>query len=830
MLTLMVTILCQGQTLEAGVSKELAEQRKANISDVNYQLTFNIPADKHQKVTGTAVISFTLEKKAEVVLDFQGKFSGTCNINKKKRVAALVQSEHIVLPAKPMKVGVNTVTLDFESTDDALNRNDDYMYTLFVPDHARSCFPCFDQPDMRATYSVKLNTPKDWKTMTSDGSQPIPTYLFSFVAGNFQEKTKQLDGQLAGHTIRALYRETDPDKVAQLDKVFEEAEQSLKWMESYTYIKCPFREYGMVILPGYQFGGMEHPGAIQLTDRRIFLGKNPTQEDELSRTELIAHETAHLWFGDMVSLKWFEDVWTKEVFANFMASKITRRHYTKVDHELNFLKTYQARAIAIDRTEGTHPIAQPLENLNHASLLYDNIIYDKAPVMMRMLEDLMGPKAMQQGLQKYIKKYYFNNASWDDLIATLDAEAPEVGVRQFSEVWVKQKGMPTIHTTYQDGKLIVSQNDPYGRGLCWRQKFQVRLIYDLSESRTITVDMQQPTFSVKLNNKPSFIIPNYDGKGYGRFTLDPEYAQKLPLRLITTRNAQYRYALLLTLFDNYLMSQIPASYFGELYRNMLKEDNTLIISTSIDHMFKIAFDRETDTERKTLEQCITDLLPENKSPECRQHIIRKMANNAISPEVLNQVYNIWNAHKDPLFTEHDYMDMAYRLAIMRPSQWEDILSTQRSRLTSEDLRKEFDYVSRACNPDQSAREALFNSLLKKENRQQEPWALHALQLLNADVREPQSNTYIPTSLNSLENIQQTSDIFFPGNWMKVLLGAHKSNEARQQVEQFVKQHPDYTPNLRNKILEAAWPLMNQRQDPPSLSKPKVITKPKIKKK
>ena len=230
---------------------------------------------------------------------------------------------------------------------------------------------------------------------------------------------------------------------------------------------------------------MEHPGAIQLSDRRIFLDKNATQEELLSRTELIAHETAHLWFGDLVSLKWFEDVWAKEVFANFMASKITRRQYNKVDHELNFIKTYQARAIAIDRTEGTHPIAQELGNLNCASLLYDNIIYDKAPVMMRMLENMMDAPTMQKGLQNYLAEHAYSNASWDDLIDALSQVAPKVGVRQFSDVWVKQKGLPNIHTTYRDGKLIVTQTDPYGRGLCWPQKFDIKLINELGGSRTM---------------------------------------------------------------------------------------------------------------------------------------------------------------------------------------------------------------------------------------------------------------------------------------------------------------------------------------------------------
>ena len=807
------------QALEKGVSKELAEQRKANISHVSYDLTFNIPADLKSKVTGKAVISFILKDKKDVVLDFQGKLNGNVLVGKKKRSVS-TKNEHIIVPMKFLKPGLVTLTMEFTAQDDALNRNADYMYSLFVPDHARSAFPCFDQPDLRAKFSTTLNVPQGWKTMVSDGSNPIPTYLYSFVAGNFEEKTANREGR----PMRALYRETDPAKVQQLDKVFDEAAQSLKWMEGYTGIKCPFKEYGLVILPGYQFGGMEHPGAIQLSDRRIFLGKNPTKEDELSRTELIAHETAHLWFGDMVSLKWFEDVWTKEVFANFMASKITRRQYSKVDHDLNFIKTYQTRAIAIDRTEGTHPIAMQLENLNHASMLYDNIIYDKAPVMMRMLEETMGPTAMQNGLRKYLSSHFFENASWDELITTLDKENPSAGVRQFSEVWVKQKGMPQIHTSYNNGQLVISQTDPYGRGLCWRQKFQILVIFDLGSSRTLNVDMQQPTVAFKLKSKPSFIIPNYDGKGYGRFTVDDEFTKKLPLRLITTRNDLNRYALLLTIHDNYLMGKVNPAHFGELYRLMMKEKNPLIMSTAIDHMFKIAFDM-TPEQRKTLELCMMDLLGENKTKECRQLIIRKLAANMTSPDVINQISNIWESHSETIFDEHDYMEMAYRLAILQPSRWQEILSTQRSRLQSEDLQKEFDFVSLACNPDENERIDLFNNLLKPQNRQQEPWALHTLDLLCSDVYEPGNIDFISASLTSLKYLQETSDIFFPGNWMKRLLAHHKDKAAKQAVERFLQEKPNYPANLKNKVLEAAWTLMKQE---PYVEKaaPVIITNPK----
>lgn len=799
----LMAISAWSQLLDKGVSKELAEQRKAIISNVSYDLTFNIPAEQKAKVTGKAIISFDLKTKDNVILDFQGKINGNVYVGKKKRIVTQ-KNEHIIVPKKNLKPGYITLTIEFTALDDALNRNSDYMYSLFVPDHARSAFPCFDQPDLRAKFATHLNVPEGWKTMVSDGAKAIPTYLYSFVAGNFQEKSAIREGR----PIRALYRETEPAKVNQLEKVFDEAIQSLKWMETYTGITCPFKEYGLVILPGYQFGGMEHPGAIQLSDRRIFLSNNPTKEEELSRTELIAHETAHLWFGDMVSLKWFEDVWTKEVYANFMASKITRRQYSKIDHALNFIRTYQSRAIAIDRTEGTHPIAMELGNLNHASLLYDNIIYDKAPVMMRMLEEMMGETNLQNGLRTYLRENYFKNASWEDLINTLDKQVPTAGVKQFSEVWVKQKGMPHIHTTYKDGQLIVTQTDPYGRGLCWRQKFDIFLIYDLGGTRTIRVDMQKPIMTFKLKGKPNFIIPNYNGHGYGLFTLDKQYTHLLPLRLITTRNDLNRYVLLNTIHDSYLMGTVNPSYFGEIYRMLIKEKNQLIMSTAIDHMFKIAFDMSPG-QRSTLELCMMDLLKENKNKEFRKTLVRKLSTHMTSPDVIKQIENIWLNHDEPIFDAHDYMNMAYRLAIVCPDRWQKILSAERDMLKTEDLRNEFDFVSRACNPDKSKRDDLFRSLLKPQNRKQEPWVLHTLDLLNSDVFEPDNIDYISASLKSLEDIQKTSDIFMPGNWMKTVLAHRKSVLARQAIEKFLSSNQNYPGNLKNKILEAAWILRNQ---------------------
>ena len=811
----MMVLSANAQILSRGVTKELAQHRKANISNVIYDLTFNIPANMNEQVTGSAVIFFDVKKKEDIILDFQGGFDGNCVAivpkNKKKtkfkkiHFQANYQNEHIIIPKDMVVEGNNRIELRFASLDKALNRNQDYLYTIFVPDLARSVFPCFDQPDLRAMFMTKLNTPAGWKTMISDSSGPLPTFLYSFVAGVFNEKT----GVRNGHHMRALYRENDPDKVAQIDSIFNEAGHAIKWMEGYTGIACPFKEYGLAILPNFQLGGQEHPGAIQFSDRLLFLDKIATQEDALRRMELIAHATAHLWFGGLVSLKWFDDLWANEVFTSFAASKITHRHYDQVSFDLNFIKTHQAEAIATDRTEGTHPIAMELTNANHASLLYDNIIFDKTAVVMRMLENMMGPDVLQNGLNKYLMKYQFSNASWDDLVNILAAEAPQLNIRQFGKVWVQEKGMPDIHTSYQGGQLVIKQSDPYNRGIFWPEKFQVRVINDLGKSVTYDVDMQQPVMSIKLPRKPDCILPNTDGRGYGRFTLDDEYVKLLPRRLITTRNDVNRYCLLLTIHDNYLRGKLPPSHFGELFRLMCKEKNPLIMATALEHMFKIVRDVNIE-QRAALELCVMDLLGENKSNECHQYVIRMMTRVASSPEVLQQLETIWKRHNDPLLNENDYNEIAYRLAIMHPKRWQEILNTQRARLTNEDMRKEFDYVSRACNPDPVERTNVFNSLLKPENRIQEPWAIYTLYLLNSDVFEPQSNSYIEPSLKSLEYIQQTSNVYFPEYWMKVLMADHKSKEAALIVENFMKANPNYPENLRNKALEASYILLKQK--------------------
>ncbi len=787
--------------LTEGVSQSLASRRGLEVSDVHYDLQFHIPADASLPVEGEVDITFRWKGKNDLPLDFSGEADNLYAVRVNGySVEVGFRNEHIVVPAQLLEAGENRIGVRFTSTDKALNRHDDYLYTLFVPDNARSAFPCFDQPDLKATYSLSLTLPQDWeaisqapfsigqqaldegyKTLTCRTQWPVPTYLVSFTAGRFFRVEAERDGR----TLELLHRETDSRKVAQLETVFDEAALALRWMEEYTGIPFPYEKYGCVVLPGYQFGGMEHPGAIQFNANTIFLGPQPTPDEELARLNLIAHETAHMWFGDMVTMCWFDDVWTKEVFANLMADKIAREQFPDLNHNLTFIKSHYPAALRTDRTSGTTPIQQPLQNLNQASLLYGNIIYHKAPIMMRKMEEQMGNEAFRDGLRAYLTRYAYANATWDGLIEILDSVAPHAGLPAFSQVWVKEAGLPTIGWERRGDSLVVTQRDPLERGLTWPQSL---------------------TFANP--RAPQVTLPNYDGFGYGRFLFPDETSLQQYLEqqeLLETEES--RFAALMNIYENYLAGNIPADNMAWcVYWPMGQEQNPLILSYAIDCL---AAALPYVSSRQGFEEMLLSMSQQHPQQAVRQKIVRLLGTKARSEKVVEAVYSLWAEQSDVSLSERDYMQMAYHLALVRSEDWQDILGKQRERLHSEDLRREFDYVSRACNPDTLVQQQLFDELLVPENRTSEPWARDLLALLCDESREPMCLRYLRPGLDALPQIQRSSGIFFPGYWLSALLSGQHSQDASQTVQEWISEHADMHAPLLNKVKEQAY-YMGQR--------------------
>ena len=426
--------------LENGIAKELAVFRKNQVSEVSYGLSFTIPEKKESSILSELILKVKLNDVSEpLYLDFNEKKQNLKNlIVNGREIAILHEKEHLIIPKEYLIKGQNIVEIDFVAGDLSLNRNDDFLYTLLVPDRASTLFPCFDQPDIKATYTLSITAPKDWSVLAGaplsqktekgefneyqfEKSDLMSTYLFSFVAGKFKSVSQNIDN----FPMTLLYRENNPEKLEEsMEPIFSLHRQSISFLEKYTQYPFPFKKMDFATIPVFQYGGMEHVGAIQYRESTLFLDNAATNSEKLNRGKLIAHETAHMWFGDLVTMKWFNDVWMKEVFANFMADKIMNPAFPGINHDLQFLTAHYPSAYGEDRTKGTHPIRQNLANLKDAGSLYGSIIYNKAPIMMRQLEATMGVEAFQRGIQKYIHKYANANADWENLVAIFDKETP----------------------------------------------------------------------------------------------------------------------------------------------------------------------------------------------------------------------------------------------------------------------------------------------------------------------------------------------------------------------------------------------------------------------
>ena len=306
-------------------------------------------------------------------------------------------------------------------------------------------------------------------------------------------------------------------------------------------------------------------------------------------------------------------------------------------------------------------------------------------------------------------------------------------------------------------------------------------------------------------------ILNSNGEGYGRFFIDRKALPILADGWRTMPDDLTRYAAVLNLYENYHLNNITADTLVDIMLNYLAHEENELVASTIASCLSDLTPRLNASQRATAEHRIFDMMQSHNLQSVRQSLLRQLSLKATTPDVVDSLYDIWQGPRASFLNNRDYMRMAYHLAIMLPDHWQEILETERTRLKTDDERREFDFISRACNPDEQVHQQLFNDLLKVENRRVEPWVRTMLALLNDPTREPLSNRYLVPGLDALEEIQRTGDIFFPGYWLSNLLNGHKSDEARQIVNAWIESHPSLSPALMNKLLENAYWLLDLKE-------------------
>ena len=413
-----LTAALMPQQPSPGIDRELARERYALLRDVEYDLRFRL-SDRADAVTGSISMRFQFREggdREDLVLDFGGAAISEVLVNNQS-VELEREANHLIIPGGLLGDGLNGLRAEFSSVvaptgtpltvyrDQADGR--DYYYTLLVPADAHRLFPCFDQPDLRAKYRLELDVPESWTAVSNtpmvdpsdpepevlpegrlfrfEQSKPLPTYLFAFACGPFAELTPpqpQVPGITREEPMRVLLRESRLDDIDR-ETVVRLHDEGLSWLATSFDVPYPFDKLDVVLLPGFPYGGMEHAGAIFYRESSLVFDHQPTVDEQVRRSTLIYHELSHQWFGNLVTMKWFDDLWLKEGFATFYGYRAMAALEPGQRAWLRFLQRVKPRAYAVDATPGTTPVFQELQNLADAKSAYGAIVYNKAPAVLR---------------------------------------------------------------------------------------------------------------------------------------------------------------------------------------------------------------------------------------------------------------------------------------------------------------------------------------------------------------------------------------------------------------------------------------------------------------
>ncbi len=811
-----------------GVALELAEQRLKSISAVRYDLHLQVPEESSRPLLGTLVVSLdVIDASQPLVLDFRAPADHVFSVGLDGLDVDYSQpADHIVIPARVLSAGHHEIQIEFQSTDAALNRQPDFLYALFVPDRASTAFPVFEQPSIKARFTLTLDIPSQWKAV-SNGAElsreeseagslvlrfaetlPISTYLFSFAVGDLQVDTAQRDGR----ELVMYHRETDVEKYRRnRDAIFDLHATALNWLEEYTGIAYPFDKFAFFAVPSFQFGGMEHPGAIWYRASSLFLDPTASRTQELARASLIAHETAHMWFGDLVTMRWFNDVWMKEVFANFMAAKIAGPAFPDLNLALRFFQAHHPAAYNVDRTEGSNPIRQPLDNLSGAGSLYGAIIYQKAPIVVKQLEQLIGEDKLREGLRIYLQQFPYGNASWTDLVTIIDSLS-EHDLMNWSEVWVNETGRPRISSEWSESGISLRQVDTRPqRKLMWNQPI-VLAVADQGRVSEYRVQLQdgEVFLPLALNSRPDFIIAGADGIGYGRFLLDDHSRNYLLDNIHDLQNPIHRAVAWQSLLEEVLDGRLRAERFMVAATVAVEREADELVTQQVLGLLQgiyWQFLRQDQREAMSagLESSLWEALARAETAGRKGPYFSTLLSVSLSEEGITRLRDIWRGDETPPglpLQEQQYIKLAEALALRDVEDAREILDAQQQRISNPDRLARFQFVRPALSADAELREALFRTFSDVTVRRRESWVLNAMAAIHHPIRNEESLFLLRDSLNMTEEIQRTGDIFFPLNWLNATVSGYASSEAAGIVEAYLEENPEMPPRLRGKVLQA----------------------------
>lgn len=817
-----------------GIPLKLAQARSKQIRNLGYALDVAVEDDA-RALRGVVVISFELSTVGDVMLDFRppaNEKSAIWNVNGHK-VEVEQHDDHVRIEARWLKVGSNRIEAPIEApiaaAGSALTRFIDredgarYVYSLFVPADASSVFPCFDQPDLKAVWSLTLTTPADWRVVangrqiesTLEGgrarhvfapTRPLPTYLFAFAAGPFEALTESGHAQGTRLFARRSQKTRAEREAAELLRL---SRLSNDFFARYFDHPFPFDKHDLVLLPEFPYGGMEHAGATFLREEAMLFRAPPTPADRLRRANTVLHENAHQWFGNLVTMRWFDDLWLKEGFANFAAAKAVEALLPEFD-AWNALRNTKLAAYRTDATAGTTAIHQPLANLADAKSAYGAIVYTKAPGVLRQAEIYLGSAVFERAVRALVKQHAYGNAEWGDLVRAFEVASGR-DLKVWAQAWVERRGMATVRVArpVRDGApLTVTQSPTLGEGGVWPMRIDLGLI---GADGTLTrrgVALEGERADVPLDAAPAHVIvPNAGDYGYGRFLLDPLSAERLLDQPTLIRDNLTRALAFDALWEAVRDADLAPERYIAFALAALPGEADAITAAGLYARLAYAFrawlsDAQRDRLAPQVEALLEARMRTAPSPGERLLAMRTLAGCAWSATAQAALIALLDGRVpvgDAPLAPRDRFALVERLLVRGHPEAMRRLDEEAKRPSGEDTAV-FAFATGAARGEAAVKTGYVQRFMN-DDKLPEDWIEQALPSLNAVEHAMLTAPHLGPALDALPALKRRHKIFFVGAWLSAFIGGQVDGAALAAVRAAIGR-PGLEADLRLKLLES----------------------------
>jgi aminopeptidase N len=640
-----------------------------------------------------------------------------------------------------------------------------------------------------------------------------------FTSGYLLDAPPARIAELQNNSSKIYVRKSQAEKFKQhAAEVFRLNREAVKYLEGYFDYKFPFPKYDLVLIPEFPFGGMEHAGATFLRESSIIFPQEPTANDYISRGNLIFHEAAHQWFGDTVTMRWFDDLWLKEGFAEFMAYKTMEKVLPQYDAWKAFYERNKPLAYLTDSTRGTTPIYQEIPNLSSAKSAYGNIVYRKAPSFLKQAEFYLGADKFQTAVRAFLKQNAFKNAEWQDLVKSFEA-AEGRNLDDWAGRWVKQRGMPIVRTGYltwtESGKdfgFSFKQKDALDEKKWWTLKFNVLLKFKNGKTEVlnqiIDFEGERIEFSdLKNKEQPILIFPNYQDYGYGIFLLDKDSRNYVLASIQNEKDDFLRSMMWGALWDSVREVELnPKDYVELAVKNIGAEKDELTIQTIFSRVSTAMSYYLSETQRETFAPLLEKVLLEqiNRAETLGRRIVfyRAFLNVASSEQSRQTLKDILNGKFEiqgfKLKTK-DKFDIVTRLLILNDREASQLLANLEKTETLDEAKR-YLYAARAGVASAESKQKFFDDFLSNKEIS-ESYIETATAPFNSIRHAEMTLPFLGKALAELPNLKRNRKIFFVNNWLGAFLGGQRSEQALAIVNKFLADNSNLDKDLRLKVLE-----------------------------